>query len=131
MIDPLDPRFTNFERPEQLQAWQEIEDELRAPKRRPILAYVALWAIVILALLSLPSWAQTCAPRDQVIAKLAGTYGEEQSYVAMSEGGLVEMYVSPTTGTWTFLLAKPDGSACLIASGKEWGGPLAPKGKPV
>ena len=32
----------------------------------------------------------------------------------------MEVYASEKTGSWTILLTKPDGVACLVASGGMW-----------
>jgi hypothetical protein len=39
---------------------------------------------------------------------------------------LLEVYASEETGTWTILVTRPDGVACLIAAGQMWDGTPAP-----
>jgi hypothetical protein len=82
---------------------------------------------VLLALLALPAHAQQqqCGPRDKMIAQLAEKYGETQrtmGYVGPPPAitSVMETYANEDTGTWTILLAKPDGTACMIASGGGW-----------
>ena len=76
-----------------------------------------------------------CAPREAVTAKLERSFGEtahEGGIASGDGGGIAAMYVSEETGTWTMLLFRPDGSACLIASGSNWGAmPGTAKGEPT
>jgi hypothetical protein len=89
---------------------------------------------VALALATPAADAQTrsaCADRSKVIERLAERYGETLQSMGMHQNsGLVEIYASDATGTWTILLTKPDGTACLIAAGQMWEGQAAPLTKP-
>lgn len=73
-----------------------------------------------------------CAERSQVIARLAEKYGETlQSLGLHNNNAVVEVYASDSTGSWTILMTKPDGVACLVASGEMWegqAGEMVPKG---
>lgn len=72
-----------------------------------------------------------CADRTQVIERLAERYGETLQSLGMHQNnGLVEIYASDSTGTWTILLSKPDGTACLIAAGQMWEGNATATTKP-
>jgi hypothetical protein len=81
---------------------------------------------LILALLAMPAHAQQqCGPRAQLVAKLAEKYGETQRTMGYVSGGpaitaVMETYANDDTGSWTIILAKPDGSACMLASGGGW-----------
>ena len=64
---------------------------------------------------------QACAERAQVVEKLASAYGETRQGVGLgASNGLVEMFVSQETGTWTITITRPGGQTCLIASGQAW-----------
>jgi len=64
---------------------------------------------------------RSCAQREKVVARLAERFGETlQSIGLQSERGVVEIYASEATGTWTILLTGPDGAACLVAAGEAW-----------
>ena len=80
-------------------------------------------------------WEPTCAPRASVVAALEARFGErshEGGLADGNDGGIAEIFVSEATGTWTMVLSRPDGSACLIASGSNWGAmPEQPKGEPT
>ena len=36
------------------------------------------------------------------------------------DDGVVEVYSSEETGTWTILMTRPDGMSCLLAAGQRW-----------
>ena len=44
--------------------------------------------------------------------------------------GVLEVYASDETGTWTILVTSPDGKACLLAAGKMWEADATPLTKP-
>lgn len=44
--------------------------------------------------------------------------------------GIVEIYSSETTGSWTILMTRPDGVSCLIAAGQLWEQDVTPIDKP-
>lgn len=76
---------------------------------------------VMLALLAAPAVAQTgCAPRAVMLERLARDFKE-----APVAGGvigttqMIELLVSPQGG-WTILATRPDGIACMIATGTGW-----------
>ena len=79
-------------------------------------------AIIAAAALAPPAQAQAnCAMRDSIIERLETRYGE-----ALTGGGLrnemqvVEVWASAKTGTWTVLVTRADGIACIMASGTNW-----------
>lgn len=76
-----------------------------------------------------------CAPRAHVLERLAGTYGESRRGMGLvSERGIVEIFASDATGTWTIVITLPSGQTCLIASGQDYRGladPLPAAGKPA
>jgi hypothetical protein len=86
----------------------------------------AFWGIF--ALLAMPAHAQQqCGPRDKMIEMLAEKFGETQRTTGWVGGAnetpitaVMETYANDTTGSWTIILAKPDGSACMLASGGGW-----------
>ena len=62
-----------------------------------------------------------CAPRDAVIERLAGTYGETRQSIGLGEQGMmIETFASPNTGTWTITVTNPNGQTCLVASGRSF-----------
>lgn len=75
-----------------------------------------------------PIEAQTaCADRTQVVSRLEERYGETLQSMGLNQNNtVVEVYASEETGTWTILVTRPDGVACLIAAGQMWDGTPAP-----
>ncbi len=77
------------------------------------------------------SQSRPCAERTQVIERLAEKYGETLQSAGMhSNNGLLEVYASEDTGTWTILVTSPDGTSCLIAAGQMWERNATPLTKP-
>lgn len=74
------------------------------------------------AVLAAPAVAQgNCAPRGQIVAMLAERYGEGRIGAGLdAQGRMVELFVSPDTGSWTALITRPDGAACIGAYGGSW-----------
>ena len=74
---------------------------------------------------------QACAKRDQVVRKLEQKFGETLRSIGLHQSdGVVEIYSSEETGTWTILMTRPDGMTCLLASGQLWEQDAAPLQKP-
>lgn len=79
----------------------------------------------LLAVLAGPVAAQApqCAPHDRVIALLSGKYGEDRrsAGLAGAEGqAIMEIHANEETGTWTIIIIRPDGIACLVISGSHF-----------
>jgi hypothetical protein len=74
---------------------------------------------------------QACAKRDQVVRKLEEKFGETLRSIGLHQSdGVVEVYSSEETGTWTILVTRPDGVSCLMASGQLWEQDASPLQKP-
>lgn len=62
-----------------------------------------------------------CAERTLVVERLSERYGETLKSMGLHQSdGVVEVYASEETGTWTILVTRPDGQACLLAAGQMW-----------
>ncbi|WP_425091384.1 hypothetical protein [Tropicimonas sp. S265A] len=67
--------------------------------------------------------AQPCADREKVVDRLTNTYGETvQSMGLGANNGMMEVFASEETGSWTITVTMPDGQTCLIASGQAFEG---------
>jgi hypothetical protein len=87
---------------------------------RPALA-LALFAATPWAEAETPPQSHPCADRALVVERLETRFGEtRQSRGLNGANGLVEIYVSAETGTWTILVTTADGKSCLLASGSVW-----------
>ena len=69
--------------------------------------------------------ATVCASHEQVVKYLSRTHSEVAVYMGLTGSGhVLEVFVSPK-GTWTILVTRPNGRACVTAFGEAWE-PLAP-----
>ncbi len=75
---------------------------------------------------------QHCAPRDQVVARLAEKYGETRQSMGLgSNNAVMEVFASPESGSWTITVTMATGLTCLVASGQafeEMAEALPPRG---
>lgn len=96
-----------------------------------LLRGVAAIGLALSAPQAAPAETRTCAAHTQVVERLAERYGETLQSMGMhSSNGLLEVYASESTGTWTILVTSPDGTSCLIAAGQMWEGDAKPLTKP-
>lgn len=82
-------------------------------------------ALIVGVLLSTTAMAQMqpCAERDKVIQRLNNTYGETVRSMGLgANNGMMEVYASEETGSWSITMTMPDGQTCLIASGQAFEG---------
>lgn len=78
---------------------------------------VALIGLTLLAAMPARA-APQCGQRDAVVAQLVEKYGETLRGMGLSSGGVVEVYASAASGTWTITVTLPTGIMCLVASGQ-------------
>ena len=77
------------------------------------------------AAVALPAGAQGlhCGPRDVVTERLDMSYGERLTGGGFQNAdSVIELWVSPETGSWTILLSRADGQSCIMAAGTDWHG---------
>lgn len=81
-------------------------------------------------LVPLPVLAQPiCGARDVIAGHLAAKYGEQPAFGGLASDGVVlELFVS-RLGSWTIIATRPDGVACVVASGVA--GVVHPQGDPI
>lgn len=74
-----------------------------------------------------------CKERSEIIKILGRKFGEtQQSFGLQNDRRVLELYASPSTGTWTAILTLPSGKACVVASGEAWTIlPPTPAGEPA
>ncbi|QDL92559.1 hypothetical protein FDP22_12660 [Paroceanicella profunda] len=98
------------------------------PKRRVVITrkVVATSALLLALGLSLmpgPTLAQgmACGDRTAIVQRLAEKYGEARRGIGLQrDAGVLEVYASDATGTFTIIITMPSGKACLVAAGDGW-----------
>jgi len=61
-----------------------------------------------------------CSSREAVAQRLAQGYGEAPVAAGVAaDGALIELYLS-ATGSFTLVVTRPGGLACLMAVGEGW-----------
>lgn len=85
-------------------------------------AFSILAAVAAALSIATPASAQViCGERSQIIAQLESKYGETRRSVGLQQGrGVVEVYSSEETGTWTILVTDASGKSCLMAAGEAF-----------
>ncbi|MCH2163181.1 MAG: hypothetical protein MK098_00785 [Marinovum sp.] len=64
---------------------------------------------------------RNCAPRDAVIERLAGKYGETRQSIGLGANNeVIEVFASVETGSWTITTTTAQGLTCLVASGQAY-----------
>ena len=87
------------------------------------LTMAALLGLTTLAPTFAAAQASSCAPRDIIVGRLADKYGETRKSMGLNQNnGVVEVFASSETGTWTILVTMPTGMSCLMAAGQNWEG---------
>ncbi len=62
-----------------------------------------------------------CGKRTDIVKQLEKKYGETRMSVGVQQGrGVVEVYASEATGSWTILVTNPRGMTCLMAAGEAF-----------
>lgn len=85
---------------------------------------------VLLAMAVIPASAQTCLPREALLANLEKQYGESPVGTGIQKNGktTAELLVAPATGTWTVIVTTPEDISCVIAGGTDFEFSLPEKG---
>ncbi|MEM8871797.1 MAG: hypothetical protein AAGB10_05390 [Pseudomonadota bacterium] len=64
---------------------------------------------------------RNCGERTEIIQRLQDGYGESRAGAGLSTtNGIVEVFASEESGTWTIILTLPTGKSCLVAAGNSW-----------
>jgi hypothetical protein len=102
--------------------------------KRALLTILMLATASGIALSTTPASAQSvCGKRDEIVRQLGEKYGETRRSLGLAQGrGVVELYASDETGSWTILVTSPQGLSCLIAAGEAFQvDPVAVAGNPA
>jgi len=73
---------------------------------------------------ALPAHAEDCAQREQVVSRLQQDYAEQLTagglHGTMDGSGIIEVWASPETGTFTVMRTDAHGLSCILATGTDW-----------
>lgn len=62
-----------------------------------------------------------CATRARLTEKLHTVYDESLSAAGLqSASSVIEVWSSQTSGSWTIISSRADGTSCVLASGTNW-----------
>ena len=62
-----------------------------------------------------------CGKRADIVRQLGEKYGETRRSLGLADSrGIVELYASDETGSWTILLTNPQGTTCMMAAGEAF-----------
>jgi len=65
--------------------------------------------------------AATCAPRSDVVAHLARTFGETRRAIGLAqENAVIEVFAAEATRTWTITVTSANGTTCIVAAGDSF-----------
>jgi hypothetical protein len=63
---------------------------------------------------------EACAPRTEIVEKLANDFKEHQQAVGfVNKDAVLEVFVSGK-GTWTIIATGTDRNSCVISAGQDW-----------
>ncbi len=81
----------------------------------------ALLAFAVMMSFALPTAAQNlCGERVDIIDTLKKRYHEVPVSMGLAgNGGVVEIFAS-TKGSWTIIVTRPTGVACVVSAGEAW-----------
>ncbi|KNG93625.1 hypothetical protein [Pseudaestuariivita atlantica] len=90
---------------------------------RPTRTAAAIALTLAVAPLAVEAQTGGCKLRDSLTSELETRYGEQITGAGLrSKDAMIELWQSPETGSWTMLMTRPDGTACIIAHGTDWVG---------
>ena len=82
-------------------------------------AALAMTAAFMAVFLCLPADAHDvpCGKREKIIAQLQERYGETVIMRGIVEGAMMELWYAPKKLTWTVVVSRANGTACLLVGG--------------
>ena len=60
-----------------------------------------------------------CGPKQTVADQLAGRFGEVPIVSGISKNTSMKFFGNPRTGSWSMVVIRPDGIACVLAIGED------------
>jgi len=63
---------------------------------------------------------QACGKRTDVVHSLGDKYKETTTAVGLVNNGMLIEILTSKTGSWTLLMTRTNGVACVMAAGEAW-----------
>lgn len=90
-------------------------------KKQMLVLSLLVTSALALAATQAPAQSRNCAQHEQVVQRLAETYGESRQVIGVASNGTVmEVYADPDAGGWSIVITQPGGPSCLVASGQNY-----------
>ena len=87
----------------------------------PIVKSAIATALAVVVLGGVANAQAMCGKRTEIVKQLNKKYGETRRSVGVQQGrGVVEVYASEKTGSWTILITNARGMSCLMAAGEAF-----------
>lgn len=89
----------------------------------------ALACLILALLLGCMYWIATparsqenpaCGPRAEIDKRMWVQFGESPIGAGVTPGGILYVTANPQTGSFTIILRRPDGIACVMMGGTGW-----------
>lgn len=78
-----------------------------------------IFTIIIAAMCSVQVQAQmVCGAREAIVGTLKDKYGESLQSIGLNSKGVIEVYGSEETGSWTIVTTDTRGASCVMAAGE-------------
>jgi hypothetical protein len=77
--------------------------------------------VLLLTVGTLPAMAQgpQCGPKLEVATQLAQRFGEVPIATRIAFNNSMKFFGNPKTGSWSLIFIRPDGMACVLATGED------------
>lgn len=63
---------------------------------------------------------RNCGPHEAVVAHLAERFSETRQAIALAANNQVMELYAAESGSWTLLVTRPGGPACIVAAGQNF-----------
>lgn len=85
------------------------------------MVHVGLTALLLAGPTAVQPVELVCAERQALLTSLDREYKEAPKELGLANNGsVVELLTTRDGKTWTMLMTRPDGTACVIAAGEAW-----------
>lgn len=87
-----------------------------------LLIFNVIAVLALITAMAAPAYAQAppCGSAASIIGAITGVKYQESGLVEMTQGpARFQLYANMKSGTWTLVLYRPDGAACIVAGGNS------------